>query len=208
MKVRIIGLTGSLQSGKTELAHVFSHGGFCFADLNDFANAVRQPGSPWYDEYVRLGLEDDIYDDGHKKTSYYLKVLSDPELFQAMMAIELPAVKSLFEIALFNKQPEMPVILNWGYAYKYLGQIPMEHVIVFQARKEVWLRRLLRRAERLGIRGMNTKYMLQLVANIDMEPEVILEKVRAHMDDRVTVFDTSDDDWGECQLPQVLAPLL
>ena len=207
MAVRIIGLTGSMQSGKTELRHVFEDMGFCFADLNEYADTVRSYGSPWYQQYVDLGLEGDISDDGHKRTSYYLKVMNDPALFQAMMEVELPAVKRLFEMSLRGYRHKAPIILNWGYAYKYLGEIPMERVIVFQSRKEVWLRKLVRRAAELGLRDMDAKKMLQLATNIDMQPEFILAKVREHMGDKVTVFDTSADDWGESQLWPMLVSL-
>lgn len=200
-----LGLTGSFISGKTELAHVFQRLGLYFFDLNDLANTVRGVGSPWYAQYRKLGLTRHFSCDGHKKTSYYLKVMDDPELFQKMMAIELPAVELGIE-AMTSRIKRRHMVINWGYLYKYMGRVEFDHVIVFQSSREVLIKRVIERCREINT-PITRAQVERLLKSIDMEPEPILEAVRAQMGDKVTVFDTSADDFGESKLSKMLNDL-
>ncbi len=208
MKPIVVGLTGSMQAGKQESRPIFETAGIYFLDLNDLADAARLEHR---DDYLSLGVPADaIAQTGRKTRAFYKAVLSigGRELFERMMKLEVSLVAEAIKHRLKDINSSV-VVVNWGYLWWFFDQIEIDHVLVFQCDRSVWLERLRCRAEQIGWANATDDDVIELARRIDMLPEPITEAVVARFaPNQVTTIDTSPEDWGAENLRRVLTALV
>ena len=204
MRPKLIGVTGSMQTGKQELGPTFERLGFEFLDLNQFADFARVE---YRDRYEALGLG--LQPNGKETGLFFQMVAHILGLHRATMEIELPVVARETKKALAGLSTDRPVVVSWGYVYQLLAKLEPEFVLLTQTNQRVWLERLHRRLPQLGgaFEGVTDEQILELAATIEMMPEPIEAAVRAHMGDRYAVVDTSGDDWGAASLIETVSRL-
>lgn len=209
MSRRIIGLTGHFQAGKQELGHVFTGAGWAFIDLNVFAERARLEDNDVHRAYEREGLLGTILPNGRRNPLYYQKVAHVHGTHARIMDAELPVVTRMTRKVLASHEGDA-LVLNWGYLYRMLGDLPLDHVLVFQSNKDIWYQRIRRRIIAMGWppeTSLTDDQILEFIQGTEMEPERVLGAVSSRFPDQHTVFDTSAPDWGEEALRAYLTSL-
>jgi len=199
----IVGVTGSMQSGKQELGPTWERIGYTFVDLNPFADRARLAH---FDEYVAMGLGNAIGSDGKETGAFYGRIQAEPRLHRATMEIEAPFVaQALTEYLASLPQRGAPIIVSWGYLYQLfeLG-IKVNHVILCRSNRETWVKRIQRRAAEMGWAGMSEEQVNGLAKLLEMDPDSIQEAVTKAYPDDHHILDTSADDWGEAKLLELI----
>ena len=93
--MKLIGITGGVGAGKTEILQHIGQNYHCVIYLADeVAQKVKEPGQPCYEELVALLGEDVLNEDGTiSRTSMASKIFLDKELLRKVNEIIHPAVQ-------------------------------------------------------------------------------------------------------------------
>lgn len=205
----IIGVTGSMQSGKQEVGPVWSALGWHWLDLNDLVDDVHRRDRDSF--YTELGLAPlGLKPNGRETFFYHQKIYRLPEVHRAAQDHEEAYVLERLLEMLPGINSDR-IVLNWGYVYKLLGHgIPFDHVMVFHTQQRVWLDRIHRaNRERLGWEGdpLPDDGIIDMAQTIEMDADVIRRRVAEQMGQNWSLIDSSGDDWGEANLRQELVRL-
>lgn len=184
MSKPIIGITGSMQTGKQENLHRFTHAGWEVLDLNLIAQQWRLSRPR---VLCDLGLADKIEADGRKSRAWYQAVLAQPSLHIHAQAAEN---QHLIEMALPQIVPGM--VVSWGYLYQLEELLAkLDFLLLFQSDHAEWLARLRRKS------GIEDDRIIQSLAQaIEMDQATIKGKMMIRFPDTMMTVDTSGDDWG------------
>ncbi len=177
---QLLGFAGSAQSGKTELrdAGVFSDSGLTMINLNNVGNELRAVGSPSRDRFTNLMPAELLYDDGRRKAPYYNHVATRPNVLDQLIGRD---------------------------------GIPFDHVILLDpVDRTIWYERLRIRAMARAWEGTppTGQQVADLMEAIGWGPDTIRTNIEAMVPaHKLSVVDTSPDDWGETNLRAELARL-
>jgi len=122
----VIGLTGSLGSGKTTVAEMFRRAGAKIIDADAIAREVVKPGSPALKELVDLAGQEILTPEGQlDRAALAERVFQDAALRQQVQAIVHPRVREieLQQLAQWRREPL--VVLN----VPLLLENQMEHLV-------------------------------------------------------------------------------
>jgi len=196
MRPRLIGLAGSVQSSKIEMKPVFEELGFILVSANLIGNALRKEGSKTHRLWADLGFAPTFDVHGRRKIQYYLEMMRRPGLFHQVMGFEVPLTLAALRAQLAEIPAEASVVVLWEYIDFLLPVLPFDHVLLFEPTRETWLRRMQSVVFRRGWEGPvpTPEFCDQIMASVDLGPQLVREKIATAMPGRYTVVDTSDDD--------------
>lgn len=208
---RRIGLVGAPQTGKTELAGVFTLLELNFANLNEVGYGLRKRDSPLRPAYDRLLPPGCISDDGKMQAAYYqyLAYKAPPGTLAQILALE---EETIAQAGAQYKAPDArPVVLNWEYLYRQLGTIQLDHLMVLYCNDGVWFNRMRRRAVARGWTGgeLSDETLQRWMAAAEYEQDRIIGAARTQLHpEQYSLVDTSAPDWGEAAIAFELERLL
>ncbi len=203
--VRIIGLTGPVQTGKIQLAHVFREMGWRVVDLNDVIYDARIAGTREYDRLQAL-MPGCLDAEGVETGAFYR--LITPQRYVELLAGYLETVRAAAETICQRAQAGERIVLSWEYLARIAPELPLDRMILCRQDRDIWYGRMRDRASELsgGSWRPDDTWLDGIVATLDVDPATIAADVRHAMTpDRVTVLDVGDDDWGEAELRLVLS---
>lgn len=195
--IRVLGVTGTVQTGKSELRNVFEECGWVFHDLNDPQCDLRAKGTERYDLF-QSRFPGCIREDGAKTGEFYRSVTSEfyhPRVHEDLELLP-PVVHELIEAAGSQR-----VVLAWEYLPLIAHAIPLDHTLLFTSDHKIWMERLHIRARDRGVKGEITPELIRHMLDLlNVWPETIREQVEKHMAGKFTVVDVSPEDWGAQEL--------
>lgn len=198
---RIIGVTGPMQSGKQEVGEVWGTLGWHFLDLNPFVNEVHRRDRDGL--YARVGLAPlGLTPDGSETAFYYQKLYRDPDAHAIVQPHEAEYVRNRV-CELLPTLPHERIVLSWGYLFQIHRWFSLDHLLIFEAKREVWLNRVRRAWARLSQAqtSFSDDEILALARKIEMDPDQIREEIEeSTRPGSWSIVDTSADDWGESAL--------
>lgn len=201
----VVGATGAFQQGKQEVGKVWQDLGLGFVDVNKYVNEVHIRDRDGL--YTDLGLAKlGLREDGGENLFYFQRLMRNPDIHRTVQDHEVAYVtKRLREDLPGIKQDR--IVISWGYVFQLLDLFQFDHVVLFEAKQEVWLRRVRRVFERFGHSGdsVTDAEILELATAIEMNPNMIRSVVSQKCSNHWSRLDTSQDDWGEAALEELIA---
>lgn len=201
---RMIGATGAFQQGKQEVGAVWTARGFHFVDVNKYVNEVHVRDRHCF--YNGLGLATlGLREDGSETLFYFQRLMRNPEIHRRVQDHEVAYVIERLREDI-PKIANDRIVISWGYVFQLLDFIQFDHVVLFEAKPEVWFNRVRRVFERLGHSGdsFTDDEIAKLAAAIEMNPDDIRDVVKTKCAERWSRLDTSDNDWGEAHLQSII----
>lgn len=201
---RIIGATGAFQQGKQEVGKVWKDLGWEFVDVNKYVNEVHIRDRNGL--YTDLGLAElGLREDGGEHLFYFQRLMRNPDIHRVVQDHEVAYVTN-------RLREDLPLIKNtrivisWGYVFQLLDSFQFDHVVLFEARQDIWFRRVRRVFERFGHSGesITEAEIIELATAIEMNPDVIRSVVQSKCQGKWSRLDTSADDWGEQELRKLI----
>lgn len=200
MNRQVIGVTGSIQSGKSELREEFIGRGFAFVNLNRAGNNLRKGLLGKKDTvYAELGIDHLILPDGKRKGLFYEELAQNPDFHKKVRQFELwhvvAATQRYIEERLSDDQP---IIINWEYPEDLIKFFKLDHLLLFEVRESIWLERCKERLDQIGWSHPTTdKDVWTLVEAIGVAPQALKNTIEflLHPNDWSTV-DASANDRG------------
>lgn len=159
--------------------------------------------------YRDLGIANTVTSAGKRKAACYLHLLAHPEIHQAIIDVELPAVERAV-LGLQSRHRGNNVALSWGYVHLLTAVLPtVSRYLLFRSDQSVWYERLRQRARLLGlpptVELTADDIRRLIVANgMDLSP---IERAVRKTGKGCVVIDTSPTDWGARRLTNVLRTL-
>ena len=203
-----IALAGPPQSGKTENANAIAAVGWQFINLNETGDALRRFDGPLRHVFEELAPGKPILDKaGKRQAAYYEAVKGDPSVLERFTTLELPHI---IQAAKAGVSTEGNAVLSWEQWELIADIIHIDRFLFLDSRPEVWIERLRQRAYKRGYSGppLPDNVLVGLMAtsgfSLSRMLAVLTEKVGR---DRITVVDTSPDDWGAENIQQALTAL-
>jgi hypothetical protein len=201
----LIGVAGSMQTGKIEMGPTWSRLGATFIDLNPDMNAARLKHRA---ELDAIGLGGAFEADGREGAVFYRRVLADSALHHAAMEIVLPSAAQAIKERLQGERTGT-LILSGGYLHRLFRYgITVDQVVIFQSARPIWIERIKRRAEQIGLTGMTDDDVERIARILDRNPDSIEHEVSTAYHGRWTKFDTSDYGIAEANLSSLLSSLI
>lgn len=202
---RVIGLTGTVQTGKQEFDELFEGLGVRFLNLNRFGNESRVN---LHDDYKSLGLYLDYDENGTRSAKYYEKIVDNPVMFDLVREIEWPFILERACKWLERDRSDL-IVVSWEYLPWVCDQIHLDHLILAEVKRDVWMSRI---KKKLGILGQSEEAseaeIIRLIKILQMEPERIKMKALEVMPGKITLVDTSGDNWGSDKMKVAATKLL
>lgn len=203
----IIGLTGPVQNGKIQLAHVFQGCGWKFHDLNDVVYGRREKGSERYMMYQNL-IPGCLDDEGVETSAFYQHMSAAD--YSRLLTQDIPYVGNFARrYCQAARARSEKIVLSWEYLARIDPAPELDHVLIFGSAKPVWFGRLKQRAAELGFDPPPSDDALtRIIDTIDVWPETIRQEVYCRFDRKmVTEIDVGDEDWGASRLREFLAAI-
>ncbi len=146
--VKVVGLTGSIASGKSTVAAMFKELGACIIDADQLAREVVLPGEPaWQDIRRRFG-NDVLLEDGNINRPKLAEIIfSNDQAREELNRIVHPRVFDLIRQRIGQaREQSCPLILvDVPLLYENKRQDMYEQVIVVYVPQEIQLERLMKR---------------------------------------------------------------
>lgn len=144
----VIGLTGSIASGKSTVSLMFDDFGIPVIDADKLAREAVKPGQPALAEIASIFGEDMLFEDGsldRKKLGQI--VFSDEEKRKQLNSIVHPEVRRLMlkQRDAYIAQGERAVVLDIPLLFESGLESYVEKIIVVYVDRETQLRRLMER---------------------------------------------------------------
>jgi dephospho-CoA kinase len=206
-KTVIIGLTGPVQNGKIQLAHVFQRCGWKFHDLNDVVYGRREKGSERYMMYQNL-IPRCIDDEGVETSAFYQHMSA--ATYSYLLDQDMPHVGNVArQYCQAARSGSEKIVVSWEYLARISPTPELDHVLIFSSSRPVWFGRLNQRAAELGFDPLPSDDALaRIIDVIDVWPETIRQQVYRRFDRKmVTEIDVGDEDWGASRLQEFLAAI-
>ena len=203
----IIGLTGPVQNGKIQLAHVFQECGWKFHDLNDVVYGRRKKGSERYMMYQNL-IPGCLDDEGVETSAFYQHMSA--ATYSYLLDQDIPLVGNVArQYCQAGRAKSEKIVLSWEYLARIDPTLKVDHVLIFGSARPIWFGRLKQRAAELGFDPLPSDDALaKIIDTIDVWPETIRQQVYQRFDRKmVTEIDVGDDDWGASKLRKFLADI-
>ena len=188
--MRIIGLTGSIGSGKTEISTHLKKKGAFIIDADSIGHRLLQPGNPVYQELVKIFGENILSENGEiNRRALAEIVFSDEEKRKLLNNIMHPPMISIIEKEIVTgKNGKYPaIVLEAAILRESPWLVLATEVWVISASFEVCLKRLVNKGftlveakKRLQAQLMQPKippYMTEYVINNNHSLEETFKKV-------------------------------
>lgn len=199
--IRVLGIAGTVQTGKSELAPVFAECGWSFLDINDQQCDLRARGTERYDMYMSR-FPGCLKPCGSKTGQFY--ELVDPGFYQERVREDINLVIPMV-LDWCRNQGSAPVALSWEYLPFVASELGLEHTLLFESSDDVWMRRLDARLRSRGFQGdVTTDIIRRILDMLDVWPSKIRAQVEEKMAGRFSVIDVSPENWGADTLRQWL----
>lgn len=202
----MLGLTGTVQTGKSELAKVFEECGFTFYDLNDPQCDLRAKGTPRYDMF-EAQFPGALRDDGAKLPQFYDSVTREfyhPRI-QEDIELLVPIVQKLCTDAATESRR---IVLSWEYLAELAKHLPLDHTLLMTINEKMWMKRLEARLKGRGMTGEVTLARVHKIIDLlYVWPYNIQQDVEREMAGNFTTFDVSAEDWNAGLLRKLLKSL-
>lgn len=144
----VIGLTGSIASGKSTVSLMFDDFGIPVIDADKLSREAVKPGQPALAEIVRVFGEEMLLEDGTLDRKRLGKVVfSDDEKRKQLNEIVHPEIRRLMTNRrdAYVKKGEKAVVLDIPLLFESKLESYVEKIIVVYADRETQLRRLMER---------------------------------------------------------------
>ncbi|MES2623585.1 MAG: hypothetical protein V4576_04245 [Patescibacteria group bacterium] len=199
MRINFLGLAGTVQTGKSELASVFEDCGWKFLDLNDPQCDLRAKGTDRYNLFPSGSLKEC----GSKTGQFY--DLVSPEFYQARVAEDSQLLVPIILEWCANAAPQ-PVVLSWEFLPSISDRIQLDHTLYCVSNLQIWMERLHTRLKGRGMTGeIPDERIWHVIDVLNVWPDKIAAAVQEKMAGNFTEFDVSAPDWGESELRPWLA---
>ena len=146
--VMILGLTGSIASGKSTVANCFVECGGILVSADQLAREVVNPGSPTLARLVDIFGMGILTDGGSLDREFMAeKVFADPEARRKLESITHPAIAHLAEcrLAELQKAPHDLIVYEAPLLFEAGAESRVDEVLVILVDPAVQLQRLLER---------------------------------------------------------------
>lgn len=210
MGKKLIALTGSPQSGKTENLETITSAGFTFVNANDVGDAMRAEGSPLrktaFEKFVpRHGA---FSPEGKRNTAYFMHIAEHPDHLKLLWEIERDETITFIQKSLTESADGFTTLINYEYWHWLLPFITPDLIIHLECSEEVHCNRLNERAKVRGYHGPRIGYdkLIQLLQASQIAPQQIRQGLST-FDGEIITVDTSTNDWGAANLTAVLQQL-
>jgi len=206
-KPRILGVTGTVQTGKMELEEVFRRRGWVFRELNDVACESRVKGTLRHQMY-NSRFPGSLNDEGLKTAAFYTSVTRP--FYRKRLAEDIELTELMARRFCTELPPGQRLVLSWEYLAAIAPGIPFDHVLLFTCERARWLERIRSRLRRVGWQGGDPSddEIKKMVALLGLSPERIHREIKQVMSaSTLTVLDMSFDDWGAARLDEYLGTL-
>lgn len=195
--VKILGVSGTVQTGKSELRQTFEECGWIFHDLNDPQCDLRAQGTRRYEMFMSK-FPGCLKECGSKTGLFYDLVTS--EFYQARVREDIELLVPI-TLKLCNEAGNKPVALSWEYLPFIAKQLPLDHTLLFESEQEIWMKRLHARLAERGVTGEITeKRIIRALDILDVWPKKIREHIEREMVGNFTIIDVSSKNWGADRL--------
>lgn len=147
-KIKVIGLTGGIATGKSSVAHFFTSRGITVIDADQLARDAVQPGSPALAQIVSSFGQVVLTDDGTLNRKHLGEIVfSDPEKRRHLESILHPAIRKLAEekIALAAAAGHKRLIYMAPLLIEANATDRVDDIWVVTVRPEIQLQRLMQR---------------------------------------------------------------
>lgn len=196
-RVNVLGIAGTVQTGKSELAPVFAECGWKFLDLNDPQCDLRAKGTARYDLYMSR-FPGCLKECGSKTGDFY--DLVDPAFYMDRVREDMNLLVPVV-LDWCKQAAPLPVALSWEYLPFIADRLPLDHTLLFVSNEQVWMERLHARLKSRGVQGEVTDDRIRKVLDmLDVWPDKIKAQVEEKMAGKFSTFDVSPADWGAEQL--------
>ncbi len=188
---RVVGLTGSVATGKTTVTEMFQRLGAAIVDADQLARAVVQPGTKALQEIVRLCGQEILLASGElDRSSLRQRIIADQELREEVNAITHPRILELESAAI--KEAAFPlVIVDAALMIESGSYTRFRELILVYVPRDVQLKRLMKRegmTRKAAVAFMDTqmdieekkKYATYLVDNSGTVEETAEQVVKLH----------------------------
>lgn len=195
-----IGLTGSPQSGKSELEWAISGiSGVDYVDIFAQIIQLRATGSPHRSFYEVL-MGEYLKPDWTQRFSYYTAMPKDRHLFERIREADYERIAPKIQQLMFRNANKAARVISWvNWPLLIERWIMPDHIIYLECQnKEDWYKKI---RERVGQRFWTAKIaddvIEKMLRGIDCHPEQILPRLEGLVSsDRLHKVDTTGNDWG------------
>jgi dephospho-CoA kinase len=174
----LIGLTGNIATGKSQVARTLRELGAVVIDADELAREAVRPGQPALDEIARVFGSEALLPSGELDRRHMARIVfNDPIRLRQLEAITHPAVRALLWERIHGSPPDSVVVIEvirlfeGGYA-EYCDQVWVTH-----CPRDMQIARL------VGSRGLSEA---EAVRRVDAQPPQADKVARADV-----VIDTS-----------------
>ncbi|AXH99436.1 dephospho-CoA kinase [Sporosarcina sp. PTS2304] len=144
----IIGLTGSIASGKSTVAHMLREKGYPIVDADIIARQVVEPGNPLLDEIEKIFGSSVIREDGtlHRENLGII-IFNDEQKRKQLNELMHPAIRNqmVHRKEQYIKQGYETIIMDIPLLFESKLQDYVEKILVVSVTQEVQKRRLIAR---------------------------------------------------------------
>lgn len=110
--MKVLGLTGGIGSGKSEVAAMFAGKGAAVIDADELARAVVEPGQPALAEIVKAFGRDVLLSDGRLDRGKLAAIIfADPVARARLNAITHPPIQQRIEVEISKRRNQPGVLL-------------------------------------------------------------------------------------------------
>lgn len=141
----LIGLTGNIATGKSEVARMLRRLGAVVIDADQIAREIVQPGRPALTEIVRAFGADILLPNGELDRKKLARIVfSDPRKLQQLEAITHPAVRQVMGELIAAQPADAVVVLEVIKLFESGWACQCDEVWVTHCPKEMQIARLMR----------------------------------------------------------------
>lgn len=197
----VLGLTGSIASGKTTVANYLAEKGAVLVDGDVVSRELVEPGKPVYQEILREFGPDMAGPDGRlDRKKLGQKVFGDPEALQKLNAITHPPIwKELTRQVMAAALRTEVVVMVMPLLLEHAAESLVDQVWVTDVTEETQLRRLMERDQ-------SSREQAQARIAAQMSPSEKRELAHVLIDNNGTLEETyasADRAWSEHALPNM-----
>lgn len=201
--VTVLGIAGTVQTGKSELAPMFVECGWNYLDLNDPQCDLRAEGTDRYSMFMSQ-FPGCLKPCGSKTGTFYDVVT--PDFYHARVAEDLELVVP--PVREWLSAQTGPSIIAWEYLPLIAHNLPIDHTLLFVSDEQIWMERLRTRLRGRGAVGDITDERIRKAIDLlDVWPSKIRADAEKHLPGRFSTFDVSGPDWGVESLRPLLKQL-
>lgn len=209
MSKKLIALTGSPQSGKTENQETIVSAGFAFVNANDIGDAMRAEGSDLRAAFEKFVPRHGAFSpEGKRNSAYFMHILEHPAHLRLLWEIEREATIAFIQEALKTSANGYTTLINYEYWHWLLPYLTPDVIIHFECDEETHCARLNERAKVRGYTGppIPNQQLMQLLEASQIAPMQIRQGLSSFTGEIILV-DTSPSDWGAANLTAALHQL-